>query len=92
MLPPSLKTDVPVIKGEGHDVGGKKRGRRAFNYDYSNEEDYNALRGPVGPGDTYGIKMSAINAMAEGIIKQTTEVACFLKRITKQTEDNLQAI
>jgi hypothetical protein len=58
-----------ALKGMS-DFEFKKRGWKATNsFQYNNEEDYKALRGPVAPGDTYGIKMGAVNLMADTLLK-----------------------
>ena len=52
---------MPLRGCKGQENEMRKRGRKSVTYDYQNQEDYKALKGPVGPGDTYGIKMSAVN-------------------------------
>jgi hypothetical protein len=46
---------------------GKKKGRRPNNA--RDPEDDKFLKGPLTPGDTYGIKMSGIISIADNIMK-----------------------
>jgi hypothetical protein len=48
-------------------------------------EDDKYLRGPLAPGDTYGIKMSGIIAIADNIMKQTTQVKDHVNSIFEKT-------
>ena len=76
----SVKNETSAIKDQKCDIKSgmgnsepKRRGRKPLNRSlYTNEKDFKVLKGPCGPGDTYGISMEPVVKTAENIISQVS--------------------
>ncbi len=65
-----LKTEnknVPIKSSEKEMI--PRKGRKPYSNVYKDDKDYQALKGPCDPGETYGVSMKAVTQLSDDISK-----------------------